>query len=563
MPAPRGPFTVRLREIAGKTPPAIRCAGLAAIALALTFLMIRGTVYPFDGLTRYRGREYSDVGQMVWNLWSTTESILALHSPLTTDLVYHPLGADLSTHTLSSGYFPIPLLAKLVTLGSPMYPIYAYNVTTLLSYAAILLFSFLALREVGFGVAASSIPAAGYAFCDFFALHWLHFNHLAGFTLPLATWLAIRLWKRPTAGRLFAVAVTLAWSVYLTEFALSICIAALLFLLAALAAPVLRRDLIARMRSLGAPSIALAVAFFCLAVAPFVISFFRSDALAPPDTDFHQNSANLAGFVVPSVESTPLYGDLFAPLAQRITLGRPGVTTFVGYPLLLFLVVGLLRQRRAIAWIALLVALFFYALSLGPTLKVLSIDTGIRMPYAALMETPPFDQNRCPARFSAIGLFFLLFGAAAGIDWIVGALRRRFHAAAALAFAAAAFAWTLAECWAPPHGPHEPYAPPFEQLARLVPGPVAHTSMPSRGCNDALLQVFHGHPIANGCLARTTVAQREHMQALRASFGRDWDAYARHLRDWGFKNIIVDRRYPPQVMEAIRALPFNVVELDE
>lgn len=557
------PLPARLARRFESLPPAAKGALTAALAVLAAFLMVEGTVYPFDGLTYYDGRSYSDVGQSVWNLWWTAESVLSLRSPFFTDLVFYPIGAELGAHTLSSGYVPVALLAKLLSGGSPMYPIYAYNATTLLAYAALLLFSYLALREVGFGRAACAIPALGYAFSDFYTLHWLHLNLLGGFTLPLVTWLSARLWKRPTAGRLLAVAAAAGWSVYVTEFALSIAMGAVVFLVLAAIPGASRRGVGERIRALGAVNVALAAAFFAIVAAPLTISFFRAEALPPAEFHFSYNSANVATLFVPSADSTHLYGRLFVPLEEMITSGRQGATTFLGFPILLTLLAGLWRQRGALLWIASGLAAFFLVLSFGPSLQVFGTDTGIWMPYAELMKIPPFTQNRCPARFAAMGHFFLLFGSAAGIEWLLGLLRGRLGAGAAAALALALAGWTVAECWAPPHGPHLPYRPPLEKLARLVPGPVAHTNLASRGCNDALLQVFHGQPTANGCLARLTKPQRDHILSLRTAMGRDWERYTGLLRKHGYTNLVIDKRYPPKWDEALRGLPFNVVDLTE
>jgi hypothetical protein len=540
--------------------PQFRLMSLPLAVLLVTFVMVKGIVYPFNGLTSHPGNNYEDVGQAVWNLWSTTESVLSLQNPLYTDRVYHPSGAVLGKHTLSAGYLPIPLLTKLVTGGSKMYPIYAYNITTCLAYAAILLFTFLALREVGFSAWVCAVPSLGYAFCDFFYQHWLHLNQLAAFTLPLATWLAVRLWKRPTRGRLLWFVAAVAWSVYLTEFALSICMAALLFLLASLAVPSLRKGLATLVRTLGVHDITIAVVGFLVAVTPFVVAYVRSDALPQSASYFSHWSANAAGLFVPSLTSTPLYGDTLKSLSDRVTVAMPGYETFLGYPTILTALVGLCCQRKAITWVAFSVALVFFVLSFGPTLKVFFTDTGIWMPYAELMKLPPFDQNRCPVRFVVLGHFFLLFCSAQGVQCLLCQLEKRVHVRAAGILVFALAVWTLLECYPPRLREHKPYIPPMAKLAELVPGPVAHTALPPRACNQMLLQVFHGHPIANGCLARPTQEQLEFVQSLRSS--HDWDIYTRILQEAGFKNIIVDRPYPPDVMEALRSLPFNVVVLD-
>jgi hypothetical protein len=555
----KSPPRLAWRRLASSTP--VRRLSLVLAALLVTFVMVKGIVYPWDGLTPYRGDNYEDVGQAVWNLWSTTESVLSLKNPLYTDRVYHPSGAALGKHTLSAGYLPIPLLTKLLTGGSKMYPVYAYNLTTFLAYAAILLFTFLALRAVGFAPSVAVVPALGYAFCDFFYYHFWHLNHLAAFTLPLATWLAVRLWQRPTRGRLLGLVAAVAWSVYLTEFALSIGMAALLFLLASAAVPSLRQGLASRARALGVGNLALAAVAFLIAVAPFAVAYARADALPQPERYFSQWSANAAGLFVPAASSTPLYGGALSGLSQRVTVGLGGFEVFLGYPILLTALLGLCSQRKAIDWIAFGVALIFFVLCLGPTLKIFSTDTGIWLPYAGLKQLPPFDQNRCPVRFVVIGHFFLLFASARGVELVCHRMATRWHATAAALLVSVLAAWSLLECYPPSLREHKPYTPPLAALAKLVPGPVVHTSLPARACNEMLLQVFHGQPIANGCLARPTQGQQAFVQSLRFGMANDWAGYARLLEQAGFKNIIVDRRYPPEAMAALQALPFNVVVL--
>lgn len=350
-----------------------------------------------------------------------------------------------------------------------------------------------------------------------------------------------------------------AWSVYLTEFALLIGMAALLFLLASSAVPSLRQGLVFRVRALGVRNLSLAALVFLIAVAPFAVAYVRADALPQPERYFSQWSANAAGLFVPAAGSTPLYGGALSWLSERVTVGLGGFEVFLGYPILLTALVGLCWQRKTIDWIAFGVALVFFVLCLGPTLKIFSTDTGIWLPYAGLKQLPPFEQNRCPVRFVVIGHFFLLFASARGVELLFHRMAARWSATAASVLVSVLAAWSLLECYPPPMREHKPYTPPLAKLAELVPGPVVHTSLPPRACNEMLLQVFHGQPIANGCLARPTQEQQAFVQSLRFGMANDWAGYTRLLEQGGFKNIIVDRRYPPEVMAALRALPFNVV----
>jgi len=513
----------------------VRGVAVLASGVALTVLMVYGIVFPLDGLTADEGYDMGDTGQMVWNLWHTAEAVQSGRSPFWTDRIYYPKGANLGAHTLSSGYVPIVLLVKMVTLGSAMYPVYALNVVVLIAYFAILAFTYLLLREVGYGFLASAIPAVGYAFCDFYYLHWLHLNHLAGFCLPLVAWLLVRLVERPTCGRGLAVTAALAWSVYLTEFALSIGIAALLFLLASATTAESRTLLKSTVTALGFLRLAGLTVLLALAVSPFVVAFFGAGVEPPQKEDFSFLSANLAGLAVPDPSSTWLYGSLFTPLAARVTAGLGGWETFCGFPMLLFAAVGVASRKPVYARFALGVALVFFALSLGPSLKVLDRDTGIPLPYAGLMEIPPFDQNRSPVRFAVIGLFFLTFLVAQGLERFDHLLRGTRGKTLSTALLLAVLVWTGLETYSRPTKPHRSFTFPTE-LRGLVKGPVLSVSLQDRACNDALYQVFHHQPIVGGCLARTTRGQRLQMARLRAAFAGNLDDFERQLRRLGVRN---------------------------
>jgi hypothetical protein len=538
----------------------VRRAALVAAGVALTVVMVYGIVFPLNGLTPDEGYDMGDTGQMVWNLWQTSEAVQSGRNPFRTDLVYYPLGANLGAHTLSSGYVPIALLVKLLTLGSAMYPVYALNLIVLCAYAAILMLTYLALREVGYGVLPSAIPAIGYAFCDFYYLHWLHLNHLAGFCLPLVVWLVVRVVKRPTLARALVLTLAFAWSVYLTEFALSIGLAVLFFLAAAAATRQSRAVVASTIRALGLWRLAALALAFVLAITPFLVSFFTAQAEPPPLSDFSYLSANLAGFVIPDPSSTWLYGGLFKALAARVTAGLGGWETFCGFPMLLFAGIGIVTRKPVYLWFALATALVFYLLSLGPTLKVLGADTGVALPYALLMKVPPFDQNRTPVRFCVIGLFFLTFLAAQGLEKAAHLLRAGGHGRWAAALLLVVLAWTGLETYSRPTKQHRTFHPPPE-LRGLVRGPVVSVSLQDRACNDVLYQVFHHQPIVGGCLARTTRAQRLYIQRLRHTFAANLDGFEKRLGRLGIRNVLIDEPLSSAQLARLRQMRVNVVVL--
>ena len=102
--------------------------------------------------------------------------------------------------------------------------------------------------------------------------------------------------------------------------------------------------------------------------------------------------------MVPRPDATPLYGGAFAGWNAAISTGIAGHEVFLGFPLLLLAAAGVARRPRGWTAIAACLAVFFAVLSLGPTLKVGSVDTWWPMPYALLMKVPPFDMGRTPVR---------------------------------------------------------------------------------------------------------------------------------------------------------------------
>ena len=116
------------------------------------------------------------------------------------------------------------------------------------------------------------------------------------------------------------------------------------------------------------------------------------------------------------------------------------------------------------------VAIVFFILSLGPTLKVFGTETGVPMPYALLMKIPPFALSRTPVRLVVMGIFFLTIVAASGIAWTQNTLRSRLGSRLSFVVPLVVFVWTAAEAYAPL--PRQPSFVPPPELANLLNGPV-------------------------------------------------------------------------------------------
>jgi hypothetical protein len=528
-----------------------------AAASGLCSLALLGRhVIPLGGIVEPGG----DYGLMAWNLWIVNRALTHAENPYFTSLVYHPLGARLVKHTLVLGYWPVTFLTQLATGGDPLYPLYAYRLSILLSFTLALALTYAVLRRLGFSPLVACVPALGYAFCDFNILHVPHLNHVsAAFFLPLSALMLIRLVQRPGIGRAASAGMVLGLGVYFTELVVFLWIAALVAALVAAALPKARADIRRVVAALGARGLAAGVVAFALTVAPFAANWALDSGKAPNARQASNWSANLAAFVVPRPDTTPLYGATFAGASAAVSKGIGGQEVFLGFPLLLLAAVGVVRRPRGWTAVASAVALFFLLLSLGPVLKAGGVNTGWPMPYALLMKVPPFDMGRTPVRCVLLAVFALAFPAAVGLGWVREAVRARGGIVASRAVALFFLAWTVAEVYSPAP-PARTYSRPAA-LDRLVPGPVVNVPISVFDGRAVFLQTFHGQPIATGFVSRRTPAQLAHVRALDLLLSEDPAAFLRELDRIGVRNVILAPGTPPDVAEALFAGPLNVVDL--
>jgi hypothetical protein len=531
-------------------------AVVAAASAIASMLLLKRHVTPLGGIVEPGG----DYGLMVWNLWVVDRALGQGENPYFTSLVYHPLGARLVKHTLVLGYWPVTLLTRVLSGGDPLYPLYAYRLSILLSFTLALALSYALLRRLRFPRGAACLPALAYAFCDFNLLHVPHLNHLsAAFLLPLAGWTVARLFERPCTARALVAAVTLAVGVYFTELVVFIWMAAGLALALAAALPSTRADVRRVAALLGARGVAAGLLAFLLVLAPFAVNWMLDSGKAPNPRQASNWSANLAAFVVPRPDTTPLYGGAFAGWSAAISKGIGGQEVFLGFPLLALAALGLLRRPRGLPLVATALAAFFAVLSLGPTLKAGGVNTGWPMPYALLMKVPPFDMGRTPVRCVLLTVFGLTFPAAVGLAWLSERIRARWGAVASGAAVIALLAWTTAEVHSPGPSTH-PYAVPAA-LGRLVPGPAVNVPLSVFDGRAVFLQTFHGHPIATGFVSRRTPDQLAHVRTLDRLLDEDPPAFLRHLERIGVRNVILAPGTPPATADALFAGPINVVDL--
>lgn len=507
------------------------------VCAVFALMMVYHYVIPLGAIQATRWDERNDAFHMIWTLWTVNESILRGANPYYTNLIYYPDLVSLAHHTLAPGYFPLTFLTRMFSGGDIRYPIYAHRIIIWFAFSLLLYFSYTLLRELQMTRWASAITAVGFSFSDFFMDHAIHIHHLAAFFVPLTALLAVRCYKNQRARNVFLLALSMSLAIYFTEFSLFIYMAALLFLIALVLFKSEREALISRLRQTGPGVIVASVLAFIFIVTPFVLTLRRDKIVKPSDAESSYFSSNLAGFFIPDPLTTHLYGYTFAPLNARISTGSRGFEIFIGFPLLAFALFGLITATQRAIRISALASFGFLLLSLGPTLKVFSVDTGVPMPYALLMQLPPFDIGRTPVRFFVMGIFFLMIVAASGVSKAHRHLRASSLSSWSPLVMFLLFGWTMAEAYSPI--PQQPKFVPHRGLEKVIEGPVLNLPVYSHDGYASLLQTFHHQPIGAGYLSRTTPDRVKRLTELRRLFSKGGPRFCEAVEKMGFRNLLI------------------------
>lgn len=465
------------------------------LTIALTWPLAARWTTDLPGGVHKDGLE--DAYQNVWNFWWTYQSVSSFLNPLITDRLFYPERPNLYYHTLS----PINTLLAL-PITAYWGPIAAFNAVSLASF----FFGALGAWRLAYDRCGSSATAllAGiiYAWSPFHmaalvedgqlqivALHWLPwyvlfllraFEHgrrrdllLAGLFLTLTAWTD---WYYTLFLALFTVAYAFWRFVARASHWAARC-------------GVLRRLLVVGVIGvLGAAPL----------LVPMVIESARADYMyLYPSNDPERLSADLLAYWLPARLQT-WWGA--APWDWGVSVGV-NRRLYLGFVALVLAFVGIRRQPAARRWG--LVALVFAILSLGPTLRVADVVTGIPLPYRLIGNLPIIRLSREPDRFDVLVTLGLALAAAYGMREFL--LQRRLSARVvltALLGTALVFDYLAA-----PLVTRQPQVPaflatlPHSDDGALIEYPF-HADMPYRDAERMLFQTVHGRPISGGYHAR-------------------------------------------------------------
>jgi hypothetical protein len=354
---------------------------------------------------------FRDVWHHLWRHWFVSHVIVDLHRlPFHTDLVSYPFG-----QTLTGGDFNLLVeVAFLILLRF-------FDLTT--SYNLFLFVSLVLTAYSGYFLAYSLYRDRGCAFlCGLiFAfnptitalMHGGWVQHLFGVWIALYLWSLYRLRdcgsRKPSGGSSLWIGTCSALLVLamLTSFynGIALGLASAVFVVFHV---IRERDRAFALRWLL--STALAGALLMCLLLPRIIEEVGHPAATGPVTN--ELSADLANFFLPG--EIPLV-DGAHPSGQQY------ISTYFGYTVLIALLIGLsLSGIRPWLWIV--TAGVFFALSLGPSLK-LAGESIVDLPWRWLHEIMPFQRLTNHFRFNLITMLALGLAICASLSKLLGDAR--------------------------------------------------------------------------------------------------------------------------------------------
>jgi hypothetical protein len=402
------------------------------VVLAYTVLGLILTWPLIARLTTHVPGDGIDDPSLAWNLWWVKHALVDQpQNPFQCAWQFWPVGINLAFYTLTilNGLLSIPLQGAFGLIP-------AYNLLLLTSFVLSGLGAYLlALDMVGAGPrrehrhAAAFVAGALYAF----ASAKLFYAALGQGNIASSQWApfaALYILRTARAGGRNRDAALAALFLALQAYAeLTYASFLLIFATLALIAGVHRasRGKRRRRREMAVVTGRFAAMgiLFVLAIAP-VLANMLPDLRA--EGDFFTSgggfadvfSADLVGYLVPT-QLHPLLGGIVRQWSAAS--GFPvdkGQHIYAGYTALALAAVGLESSRRrglTLFWAG--SAFLFFLLTLGPSLRIAGIETGIPLPFRVMEVLPFFKGNRYPSRYSVMLLLSLAPLIAAGTSRVL------------------------------------------------------------------------------------------------------------------------------------------------
>jgi len=510
-------------------------------ALLLYILFSLVLTYPLiSGISTHLGADSGDGWQNVWNLWWMKKAVTELRtSPFFTAYLHHPLGTDLSLHTLNpfNGLISIPLqyFFNLIT---------TYNIIELFSFVMTGLGMFLLVRHLTKNRPVSFVSGLLFTFSPYHFAHADGHLHLVAMEwIPFYVLYFIKIFDEPRLKNSVLAALFLVLNGLCTAYYALYCI---IFSLVHIAWKALseRKIAVSALKHL-----LICFSIFSLLFSPVLITMLRAGA--SPIKGSHDPvafSADLESFVIPS--KYLVMGKFFSSVTSRFTGDPHENANFMGWIVTLLVLFLFIKERTKETLFWFLSAFLFFLFSLGPHPHIGGrvFDT-IPLPYLILDRTVPlFSASGVPSRFIAMLNLCILVLAAYSLDLITRKTKIR---PILFAILSAVMLFEYLDF------PFTTYAYPVPSFYRRIAedrGSYALMDLTGGACN-LYYQTIHQKPIVGGYTSRISddrIAFLENTPVINALYydmklivpeGIDAPAIARDiLEKYNVRYVIIDAR---------------------
>ncbi|HWQ20771.1 MAG TPA: hypothetical protein VN455_13390, partial [Methanotrichaceae archaeon] len=368
-----------------------------------------------------------DVYWYLWDLWWFKKSLSSFISPYYTDLIYHPVGADLafSEVTPANAIASIPLQFVIGLANT-------YNLIWLLTFILSGYGTFLLVRYLTGNAKAAFVSGLIFAFCPYRFGHALgHLNLLSTEWMPFYVLYLIRTVreeKRSCAvyAGLFLLLTALSSYYYLVYM--------LAFTLVYISGQQIMHKNI--LNSAFLKRFVPGMAFFVVGISPFIYPMARTVSTRGSTfmylDGFVDYSADLLGLFIPSFFH-PLFKYAMVPFYANFTGGPAEFNVFIGYSALALAIIAFLKAKGEDVRFWSLISVSSLILSLGPVLHlngvvhvpVMGQIHSIPLPYFVLMKIPVFSVFRAPGRWDVLVMLSIAVLSGFGLSYL--AARYRAH----------------------------------------------------------------------------------------------------------------------------------------
>ncbi len=357
-----------------------KVACLLALGYAtLTILFTYPTVWNFT--THHIGQSTGDAKIYLWNYWWLKKALFELGTnPFETEWIFYPIGIGLSLHTLASALgFVFATVSELIGNETA-----SANLIILWTFVASGLGTYALARRLGATKEGAFLAGLAFAFCPYRTTRLAgHYDLLGTEWIPLYVLLLFEISDRDRfpmamitlAGIVAALCgyTSLSYLLFLTLFTI----------LFAIYYHKRWRKIVLRFASVSAIVLIL--------MAPFFFQMYHdlTNWNYQPYTGADRYSADVLSYVVPPSGQTFFPGFNFD---ENITES----TVFSGYLLLFLALIGIKNHFWALCASVLII------LSLGSSLHIGGMDTGLMLPFQLFESVPVLNNMRAPSRFAII-----------------------------------------------------------------------------------------------------------------------------------------------------------------